>query len=290
MPRRNTARSPMSSSMPEDIADESRDHRRAGASRTTRRTSRALHDAGDAHHRAARVHVARKRRRRRCDSIKAGATFDKHRDGARARPLADSLLGTFAKDKVADPAVAEAAFALQANEVSDVVDGAFGPVLVRVTAIKPRSGASRSPRRRRKSARIWRWPKPTASCSTCTTATRTAAPAANRCAKRPPSSNLKVVTVDAIDRAGQRPDGTVVNDLPQSSELLERGLRDRSRHREPGRSTSAATAIVFYEVEGITPARDRTLDEVQGQGRRRLEGGRDREAARRQGRRTARSG
>ena len=36
-----------------------------------------------------------------------------------------------------DPAVAEAAFKLQANEVSSVVQGAFGPVLMRVTDIKP---------------------------------------------------------------------------------------------------------------------------------------------------------
>ena len=50
---------------------------------------------------------------------------------------ADTLLGTFSKDKVADDAVAEAAFALHADEVSPVVEGAFGPVLLRVTEIEP---------------------------------------------------------------------------------------------------------------------------------------------------------
>ena len=73
------------------------------------------------------------------DSIKAGATFDSIVT-AQGKTAADTLLGTFAKDKVPDPAVAEAAFALQANEVSPIVDGAFGPVLVRVTAITPAGG------------------------------------------------------------------------------------------------------------------------------------------------------
>ena len=53
------------------------------------------------------------------DSIKAGATFDSVVT-AQGKSAADTLLGTFAKDKVPDPAIAEAAFALQANEVSQV--------------------------------------------------------------------------------------------------------------------------------------------------------------------------
>ncbi len=50
-------------------------------------------------------------------SIDAGSTFE---DVVKAegKTLPDTLLGTFAKDKMADKAVAEAAFKLQANEVS----------------------------------------------------------------------------------------------------------------------------------------------------------------------------
>ena len=70
------------------------------------------------------------------DSLKTGATFDKLVT-AEGKTPADTLLGTFAKDKIADTAVADAAFALHANEVSQVVQGAFGPVLLRVTEIKP---------------------------------------------------------------------------------------------------------------------------------------------------------
>ncbi|TIW63531.1 MAG: peptidylprolyl isomerase, partial [Mesorhizobium sp.] len=70
------------------------------------------------------------------DSLKAGATFDKLVT-AEGKTQADTLLGTLAKDKIADKAVADAAFKLAANEVSPVVQGAFGPVLLRVTEIKP---------------------------------------------------------------------------------------------------------------------------------------------------------
>ncbi|TIR93776.1 SurA N-terminal domain-containing protein, partial [Mesorhizobium sp.] len=70
------------------------------------------------------------------DSLKAGATFDKIVT-AEGKTQADTVLGTLAKDKIADKAVADAAFSLNVNEVSPVVQGAFGPVLLRVTEIKP---------------------------------------------------------------------------------------------------------------------------------------------------------
>ncbi|WP_244548259.1 peptidylprolyl isomerase [Bosea vaviloviae] len=49
----------------------------------------------------------------------------------------DLSLGTFAKSQVFDPAVRDAAFALAQGAVSAPVTSAFGPVLLRVTAITP---------------------------------------------------------------------------------------------------------------------------------------------------------
>ena len=73
--------------------------------------------------------------------------------------------------------------------------------------------------------------------------------------------NLKVVTVDAVDRQALRPDGTIDRRHAGIARAAEAGLRDRGRHREPG-DQHRLTGYVFFEVEGITPARDRTLDEV----------------------------
>ena len=74
-------------------------------------------------------------------------------------------------------------------------------------------------------------------------------------------SELKVVTIEAIDRAATDPGGTVISTLPQSNELIAAAFEtDVDVENSP--LPTAAPASVFYEVEAITPARDRTLDEV----------------------------
>ena len=64
------------------------------------------------------------------DAAKAALEFDRRparpsrrSSQAEGKTLADMLLGTLAKDKIPDPAVADAAFELKSNEVSQVVAG-----------------------------------------------------------------------------------------------------------------------------------------------------------------------
>ena len=235
------------------------DLRRAGEG-GLRQEHRALHDARNAHHRAARVS--------RPGSRAGGARFDQgwrdlrfDRRRREGKTPADTLLGTFAKDKVADPAVAEAAFALQANEVSPIVDGAFGPVLVRVTEIKPevvRPLAEVTPEIRKDLA-LAEANRILLDVHDSYEDSRAAGESLREAAAK---LGLKVVTIDAIDRAAQRPDGTIVNDLPQSKELLERRPSKPRSASKTLRSTSAATASSSTRSRSITPARDRTLDEV----------------------------
>ncbi len=73
--------------------------------------------------------------------------------------------------------------------------------------------------------------------------------------------NLKVVTIDAVDRAAPPPDGSVIDDLPQSQELLAAAFETEAGIENPAINIGSS-GFVFYEVEGVTPARDRTLDEV----------------------------
>jgi len=70
------------------------------------------------------------------DRIKSGAAFD---DLVAEKQLksADTELGLVEKSKILDQAVADAAFSLAANGVSDVVKGKFGFILVTVGEIKP---------------------------------------------------------------------------------------------------------------------------------------------------------
>ncbi len=193
------------------------------------------------------------------DSIRAGATFDSIVT-AQGKTSSDTLLGTFAKDKVADPAVADAAFGLQANEVSQIVDGAFGPVLVRVTEINPAivRPLSEAAAEIRSELALAEANRILLDVHDKYEDSRAAGDTMRESAGK---LGLPVVTIDAIDRAAQRPDGTVVADLPQSKELLSQAFETEAGiENDP--VNIGGNGFVFYEVEQITPSRDRTLDEV----------------------------
>ncbi|MGB3900914.1 MAG: SurA N-terminal domain-containing protein [Mesorhizobium sp.] len=192
-------------------------------------------------------------------SLKAGATFDKIA-AAEGKTEADTQLGTLAKDKIADKAVADAAFALALNEVSPVVDGSFGPVLLRVTKINPevvKSEAEVAEEIRKDLA----LDEANRILLDTHDAYEDARAGGDTFAEAAAKLKLKVVTVEAIDRNGQTPDGTIVKDLPQSAQLIKAVFEAEVGTENDGLPTDA-DGYLFYEVEGITPARDRTLDEV----------------------------
>jgi peptidyl-prolyl cis-trans isomerase D len=193
------------------------------------------------------------------DRIRAGSTFD---DVVKAegKTPADALLGTFARDKIADAAVGEAAFKLQANEVSDVIQGAFGPVLIRVTEIKPEvvRPLDEVKEEIRKDLALAEANRVLLDVHDSYEDARAGGESLHEAANK---LKLKVVTIDAIDRAALRPDGSVVNDLPVSQDLLRGAFETEANVENPALNLSS-NSFVFYEVEGITPARDRTLDEV----------------------------
>ncbi|CAN7548886.1 SurA N-terminal domain-containing protein [Mesorhizobium sp. LjRoot246] len=193
------------------------------------------------------------------DSLKAGATFDKLVT-AEGKTPADTLLGTLSKDKIADKAVADAAFALNANEVSQVVQGAFGPVLLRVTEIKPEvvKPLAEVSDQIRKDLALGEASRILLDVRDNYEDTRAAGGSLADAATK---LKLKVVTIDAIDRSGLRPDASIVKDLPQSPELI-KAVFDAEPGTENDALTTADNGFVFYEVASITPARDRTQDEV----------------------------
>lgn len=69
-------------------------------------------------------------------ALKAGKSFGDVAKEAGASDT-DIDLGLISKAQLIDPKIAEAAFALEKDAVSDVVEGRFATVLVRVTAIQP---------------------------------------------------------------------------------------------------------------------------------------------------------
>ena len=192
-------------------------------------------------------------------SLSSGGRFEDIVSTA-GKTMADVKLGTFAKAQIPDPAIAEAAFALQANQVSNVIKGAFGPVLVRVTEIKPEvvkpfedvKEEIRKQLATSEAARILLDAHD--SYEDARAGGATLAEAAGKL-------KIPVVTVEAIDRQALRPDGTVVNDLPQSQELLKQAFESEAGIENPAINLGSS-GFIYYEVQGITPARDRTLEEV----------------------------
>ncbi|ESY40183.1 peptidyl-prolyl cis-trans isomerase [Mesorhizobium sp. LNJC384A00] len=193
------------------------------------------------------------------DSLKTGATFDKIVT-AQGKTPADTLLGTLSKDKITDKAVADAAFALAVNEVSPVVKGAFGPVLLRVTEIKPETvkPLAEVSDQIRKDLALGEASRILLDVHDNYEDTRAAG---STLAEAAAKLKLKDVTVEAIDRTGLKPDGTIIKDLPASPDLI-KAVFEAEPNTENQALTTPNNGFVFYELTSITPARDRTLDEV----------------------------
>lgn len=193
------------------------------------------------------------------ESIRGGSSFDSVVT-AQGKTMADIQLGTFEKDKVADAAVADAAFKLSLNEVSPVVDGAFGPVLLRVTDIKPEvvKPLSEVGEQIRKDLALVEANTQLLNVHDSYEDARASGQTMEEAAA---AAKLKVVTVEAVDRNAQDPAGTVLSTIPSSRELLQGAFETQPNVENPPLSLGSS-GFVFYEVKEVTPARDRTLDEV----------------------------
>lgn len=193
-------------------------------------------------------------------ALKTGTTFDQLVKD-QGKTDADVMLGEFAKDKVPDPAIADAAFAVTKDGgTTDVVDGSFGPVILRVTNIKAESArdyASVKEEIRKELALVQaseeilnvhdRFEDQRASGMTI--------------AQVADQLKLKTATVEAVDANGQDTEGNPVKDLPESKKLIAAAFK-----AEEGAETTPLAAAdngyIWYDLVDVVPSRDRTLDEV----------------------------
>ncbi|MFC4625273.1 peptidyl-prolyl cis-trans isomerase [Daeguia caeni] len=192
------------------------------------------------------------------DRIKAGTGFEDI--GKEQGKTGDDLkLGTFEKSALPDSAIAEAAFALPLNGVSDVVEGAFGPVLLRVTAIEPghtKTLADVSDEIRNTLATN----QALNDLSGVHDAYEQDRSEGNSMADTARKLNLKTVTIEAVDAEGNDPSGKPV-DLPNTQALLP-AVFQADQGFDNDALTLGNNGYLWYQVDDITPAHDRTLDEV----------------------------
>jgi peptidyl-prolyl cis-trans isomerase D len=175
---------------------------------------------------------------------------------------ADIDLGTVTKSEIVDPAVGEAAFSLKEGEVSAPVQGRFGAVLVTVTKIESEEAkplAELAPQIRKDIA-AERGKAEVASLHDKIEDARAGGSTLQEAAEK---AKLPLVTYEPLDRSGRDPKGELVKNLPHATAVIEAAFRsDVGVDNEP---IEADGGYVWYEVAGITPARDRTLEEVKPQ-------------------------
>jgi peptidyl-prolyl cis-trans isomerase D len=196
------------------------------------------------------------------DRIAAGdVTFD---ELAKERNLvpADLDLGLVTKSAILDPAVADVAFSLPTGEVSQPVKGQFSVVLVKVSAIQPGNRPtyeSIAPDLKKEIAAE----RARSQVSTLRDKMEDERGGGASVAEAAKKLSLPAVTLDAVDRSGRQPDGRPAPNIPLGLDVVAQAFNsDVGVDNEP---ISYRGGYVWYEVLGITPPRDRTLDEVKDQ-------------------------
>jgi len=186
-------------------------------------------------------------------------------DLAKERGLKDSDtdVGVVTKADVIDPAVADAAFALKAGEVSTPVKGRFGIVLLQVGKIEPgnqKTYEDVAPQIKREIAE-GRAKMEIGNLRDKFDDERAAGSTLAETAKK---LGLTSRTIDAVDRSGRGPDGKPIADLPTTPDAIAAGFgSDVGVDNDPLQLPNGG--YLWYDVTGITPARERTLDEVKDQ-------------------------
>lgn len=194
--------------------------------------------------------------------IAAGeVTFDELAKERNLNP-ADLDLGLVTKTAILDPAIADAAFSLPTGEVSEPIKGAFNVALVKVSAIQPGEQPSyesvAGDIKKEIAAERAR-----AQVGTLRDKMEDERGGGASVAEAAKKLGLTPVTIDAVDRSGRQPNGQPVSNIPLGLDVVAQVFNsDVGVDNEP---LSFHGGYVWYEVLGITPPRDRSLDEVKTQ-------------------------
>ncbi|WP_193178271.1 peptidylprolyl isomerase [Oricola nitratireducens] len=192
--------------------------------------------------------------------ILAGQSFEDAVKDA-GKTMADVQIGTFEKSALPEPAVADAAFALaNPGDVSDVVAGAFGPVILRVTAINPASVEPLdkvSGQIRHELALI------TANDTLLNIhdAYEDARAAGDTMQEAAARQKLPMQIIEAVDAEGRTPSGETVTSVPEQKDMIAAAFDSEVGVDNPP-INAANSGFLWYEVVDVTPARDRSFDEV----------------------------
>jgi peptidyl-prolyl cis-trans isomerase D len=193
--------------------------------------------------------------------ITSGASFD---DIAKERNLnlADVDLGMIAKSAIIDPAIADEAFALPSGEVSQPVQGRFGVALVKIGKIEPGVTPSYESvaAQVKKEIATERARSKVAELHNKMEDERGGGASVIEAAQK---LGLTAVTVEAVDRSGRAPAGQPVGNIPRGLDVVSQAFTSSvGVDNDP---IQFGGGYVWYDVLGVTPSRERNLDEVRAQ-------------------------
>jgi peptidyl-prolyl cis-trans isomerase D len=172
----------------------------------------------------------------------------------------DIDLGTPSRAELADPTIAEAAFKLEANKVSEPVAGKLGAVvLLRVTAIDPGKTPTFEEAKAELEKKLL---KERASGAIFDLHDKIEDQLASGSTLSEIADKLKLSyqLVDQVDREGRKPDGSAVT-LPAQKELLNAVFAtDTGVENDP--IDAKDEGVVWYEVLGVVPEQLKPFDQV----------------------------
>ena len=174
----------------------------------------------------------------------------------------DIDLGLVTKAGIIDKAVADAAFALKQGETSAPIKGMFGTMLVHVVKIEPENikPFDQVAAEIKQTLATGNARSEIASIHDKVEDERAAGSRLTEIAQK---LNLKARTIEAIDRQGRDPDGKPIPDLPSANVISSAFSSEVGVENEP--IQMAGGGYLWFEVLGVKPSRERTLDEVRTQ-------------------------
>ncbi|BCH62845.1 peptidyl-prolyl cis-trans isomerase [Agrobacterium vitis] len=193
-------------------------------------------------------------------SLKNGKTFDQL-VADQGKTATDVLLGDFTRADIPDQKLADAAFAVaKDSDTTPVVEGAFGPVILRVSNIKPshtktldevkdqiRADLAANAAAQQINDVHDRFEDMRASGSSLEEAATKA--------------GLKAIKVEGIDAQGQDKTGKAAENLPEKANLL-KSVFETEAGAEPLPLNIGRNGYLWFDVTSIDASRERTLDEV----------------------------
>ena len=173
---------------------------------------------------------------------------------------ADMDLGKVTRDELADPAIADAAFKLEANKVSEPITGNLGNVvLVHVTEIEPGKTPTFEEAKADLEKKIL---KERASGAIFDLHDKIEDQVASGAKLSEIADKLKLnyLLIDQVDRQGKKPDGSTVT-LPAQKDVLNAVFStDVGVENDP--IDAKDDGVIWYEVLGVVPEQLKPFDQV----------------------------